>query len=385
MFVESMAKLNVLDLAQQKKGPILLGILILFWAVLLVCIVTAGWGTTWGMLRLPTMYPPFADMRSVQGALLSIAAGYNPQIYNPGDPWGRVMNYPGIWVDIARVFRFGNETSFMIFVSAFVFGYLYSCYTLLKKSPSVYLLLAMLSGASLLAVERGNNDLVIFSLMAAALHLHRDKIKSTIVLLAVILKIYPVFVVYGFFRRNTRLLVATTILASIYLAMNLKEMMLAKSGNTASGFLAYGVQLNAVMMAGLLLILVLASYALAKTGVAGKVFANRSEDYQREMFIVGGSLYIATFVLSINWDYRLIFLLFCLPYFQSFKNRLVLHASSVSVLLAMNVLLMVNLGPYAIIANQLFKFFLFAVVFVALSHELSSRVIPAQSANNKTL
>lgn len=374
-----MAKSGVFDFVRQKKGQVLLTIFILFWAAILIGVGKVGWVAAWGMLHIPAMYPPFADMRSIQGALASISAGYDPQIHNPGDPWGRAMNYPDVWITIARIFRFGNETSFMIFVSVFVFGYLYSCYTLLKKSPSIYLLLAMLSGASLLAVERGNNDLVIFSLMAAALHMRWDKIRPAIVLLAVILKIYPVFAVYGFFRRNIKLLVGATILAAIYLMFNLDEMILVKSGNTASGFFAYGVQLNAVMMAGLLLVLVLASYALAKTGVAGKVFANQSGEYEKDMFIVGGSLFVATFVLSINWDYRLIFLLFCLPYFQLLKNKLVLHAASASVLLAMNVLLMVNLGQYAIIANQLCKFFLFAVVFAALSHELSSRALLAKS------
>lgn len=335
----------------------------------------AGWVITWAMLRVPTMYPPFADMRTVQGALASISAGYNPQIYNPGDPWGRVMNYPSVWIDIARIFRFGNETSFILFVSTCIFGYLYSCYTLLKKSPSVYSLLAMFSGASLLAVERGNNDLVIFFLMAVALHLRWDWVRSIIVLLAVVLKAYPVFPIYGFFRRNIKLLIVTTMLAAIYLMLNLNEMMLVKSGNTASGNLAYGVHLDAIQMVGLLLILVISTFLFGKTGVAGKLFANGCGEYERELFIVGGSIFVSTFILSMNWDYRLIFLLFCLPYFQLLKNKLVQHVSSVSVLLSMNVLLMSTLGQFAIKASQMSKFFLFVVIFVALSYELSSRAL----------
>jgi hypothetical protein len=374
-----MANPGLLDFVQQKKKSVLLAIFILFWAAILIGVAKAGWVTAWGMLHIPAMYPPFADMRSIQGALHSISAGYDPQINNPGDPWGRVMNYPGVWIVVAKVFRFGNEISFMTFVSVFILGYLFSCYMLLKKSPSVYLLLAMLSGASLMAVERGNNDLVVFSLMAAALHLRWNKIRSVIVLLAVILKIYPVFAVYGFFRSNFKLLVLTTTLAVIYLTLNLGEMISIKSGNTATGGFAYGIQLNGLLMAALLVVLVVASYILWKTDVAGKVFANQSGEYEKELFIVGGSLFVATFVLSINWDYRLVFLLFCLPYFLSLKNKFVLHAASVSVLLAMNVLLMVNLGQVGIIVNQLCKFFLFAVIFVALSHELSSGTLLAKS------
>jgi len=368
-----MVKPGLLDFARQKKGPVLLVIFVLFWAAILICIAKFGWVATWGMLHIPTIYPPFADMRTIQGALASIAAGYDPQIHNPGDPWGRVMNYPGVWIDIARIFRLGDEASFLFFVVTCIFGYLYSCYTLLKNSPSVYLLLAMMSGASLWTVERGNNDLVVFSLMAAALHLRWDKVKSLIVLLAVMLKIYPVFAVYGIFRRNIKLLVVTTVLAAIYLILNLNEMMLAKSGNTASGDFVYGVQLDAAGLAGLFLVLVLSGFVLGKTGIAAKLFANSSGEYEKELFIVGGSLFVATFVLSINWDYRLIFLLFCLPYLRLLKSKLLLHAASVSVLLSMNVLLMVNLGQAGIIANHMCKFFLFAVIFVALNHELSAR------------
>ena len=285
------------------------------------------------------------------------------------------MNYPGIWIDIAKSFRLGNETAFLSFVSVCILGYLYSCYTLLKKSPSVYSLLAMISGASLLAVERGNNDIVIFSLMAVALHLRRDWMRSIVVLLAVVLKVYPVFSIYGFFQRNIKLLVLTALLSAIYLICNLNEMILIKSGNTAFGFLAYGVHLDTIKTVGLLLVLVFSSYLFWKTGVAAKWFANGNDEYARELFIVGGSIFVATFILSMNWDYRLIFLIFCLPYFQSLNNRLVKHVSSVSVLLSMNVLLMHSFGRLAINASKISQFFLFAVIFVALSYELSLRTL----------
>ena len=76
-----------------------------------------------------------------------------------------------------------------------------------------------------------------------------------------------------------------------------------------------------------------------------------------------------------NWDYRLIFLIFCLPYFQLLNNKLVKHVYSVSVLLSMNVLLMHTFGRFAVNASKMSQFFLFVVVFVALSYELSTRAL----------
>jgi hypothetical protein len=61
---------------------------------------------TWTLLQVPAMYPPFADLRTVQGALTSIARGFDPQITNPGDPWSRPMNYPMVWIKIAKTFDF---------------------------------------------------------------------------------------------------------------------------------------------------------------------------------------------------------------------------------------------------------------------------------------
>jgi hypothetical protein len=79
-----------------------------------------------------------------------------------------------------------------------------------------------------------------------------------------------------------------------------------------------------------------------------------------------------------NWDYRLIFLIFCLPYFQLLNNKLVKHVCSVSVLLSMNVLLMHAFGRHAVNADKMSQFFLFAVIFVALSYELSLRTFFAK-------
>jgi hypothetical protein len=32
--------------------------------------------------------------------------------------------------------------------------------------------------------------------------------------------------------------------------------------------------------------------------------------------LVGAAIYVGTFMLSANWDYRLIFLIFCIPFLQ---------------------------------------------------------------------
>jgi hypothetical protein len=50
------------------------------------CVVYFGWGRTWSSVYVPSMYPPFADMRVIQGAVRSLEHGYDPRIANVGDP-----------------------------------------------------------------------------------------------------------------------------------------------------------------------------------------------------------------------------------------------------------------------------------------------------------
>ena len=45
-----------------------------------------GWTGAFRRLGVPTLSPPLADMRTLQGALLSEARGLDPQVDNPNDP-----------------------------------------------------------------------------------------------------------------------------------------------------------------------------------------------------------------------------------------------------------------------------------------------------------
>ena len=91
-----------------------LAIFTLAWLFLGMAILHNGWLDTWKTLHIPSMVPPFADMRTVQGSILSDQLGLDPQISNPGDPWARTLDYPKIWLGIAKFFQLNNETNFMV-------------------------------------------------------------------------------------------------------------------------------------------------------------------------------------------------------------------------------------------------------------------------------
>jgi len=177
------------------KKLILVILFLIGWMSIGLSIIYLGWNVTWAFLKIPSMMPVFADMRSVQGGLLTSYQGLNPQVINPGDPWQRTMNYPSIWIKIAHLLQLDNEINFFIFMLIIVTLFLFSCLSILFRFPSALNLLVMFSGATLLAVERGNNDLLVFSLLYFATLASNDHLASLAFLISAVLKIYPIFAI----------------------------------------------------------------------------------------------------------------------------------------------------------------------------------------------
>ena len=71
----------------QRRGPffLYLGAMV----TLVGCISYFGWTRTWSALFVPRLLSPFADMRVIQGAVISAKQGLNPHISNPNDIRGR--------------------------------------------------------------------------------------------------------------------------------------------------------------------------------------------------------------------------------------------------------------------------------------------------------
>ena len=54
------------------------------------------------------------------------------------------------------------------------------------------------------------------------------------------------------------------------------------------------------------------------------------------LFLIGSSIYIGTFIFGANADYRLIFLLFTIPYIIDLKNVFIKFILSVSIIISIN-------------------------------------------------
>ncbi len=355
------------------KKRLLGSIFVVGWLAIVICIATLGWASTWRGLLIPTMSPIFADMRTVQGALTTLAQGFNPQLNNVGDPWGRAMNYPAVWIYIAQMLGLQSETNYFIFVMVGIGLFLYCCFKIIVRWESVWALLVIFSGAALLAVERGNNDLIVFSLLyffacVPAIY------KIFPIVIATALKIYPVLVIPAFIK-NRKLSIALTIACFGLLLFMWQELIAICAATPVAAGLSYGaasiaaaaamtpVKIPQSLVTILLIISVLVAY-----GVKFRHFdvstADVADEFSQRLFLLGACTYIGTFLLSSNWDYRLIFLIFCVPYFQQIRNRVPRYLMLGCLLFATNQLILyASLNFVGLAINILSK----CVLFVFMS------------------
>ncbi len=316
--------------------------------IMTCCIGYFGWTETWKAVHVPTMTPVFADMRTVQGGLASVEKGLNPQVDNPHDPWGRVMNYPSIWLDIGRLAGIENETNYLVFCLAEIAIFLGVCGFLLYRTPSLLLLLSMVSTSSLLAIERGNNDMVLFALLFWFAMVSSRTISPVFLITSFALKLYPLFAAGVLIVKRKKGLLALTIIPIALIALWRREdYLLTLSGVHFGGFnWMYGLPKVKLLLARswfsggwsfpalVILIAVAVAILVPILGRYGRSEAG-SRALDEDLFLVGACVYVGTYALALNFDYRLIFLIFCIPFLLDIRPLIGLPAVGL-ILVSMN-------------------------------------------------
>jgi Glycosyltransferase family 87 len=330
-----------------------------------------GWVRAWSSLLVPSPYPPFGDMRVIQGAVISVERGFNPRVLNPADPGGRLFNYPMAWIQIGKALNLENRSRFMAVSTTMIFAFVGICAFLIFRFSSFSLLASLVSSATLLGIERGNTDLVIFCLLfVSALWLPR--VWSPIaILLGTALKLYPVFALGALFiKRQFRLFALSFIAAATIFAYLSDQLIAIRLTTPVSCGLSYGVPtiqecFNHLKLPFLQFAVLLGATSVAMLALSyhfGKSKAvNPQEGTILNLMLVGASIYVGTFTLSSNADYRLIFLIFCVPFLQSrpfpFARFII-----VLILVAMNQLLITHWLIGGVILVWLAEIFIFIVL-----------------------
>jgi hypothetical protein len=294
-----------------------------------------GCQATWSFWGIPTMSPPFADLRVITHGAESVSRGWDPLISNPSDPWGRPLNYPRIWQGL---YLLGIDRSHTIELGCGIITcFLVALVMVLPNAGTrtiFFLLGALISPAILLGIERGNIDLFIFFVVACAICCVRRSAwgAGALIMFGVVLKLYPFFAVSLFLRegrfrffRYASLMVACLV---AYAATMWSELRLISRATPRAVDISYGMnvawmrisqideRLGGAVYAGCV-VLLLVAVGLALIGCmkpSACVISDESEgSFALDSFRVGSSIYIGTFLLGNNFDYRLAFLILAVP------------------------------------------------------------------------
>ena len=347
-----------------------------------------GYEATWRLWNIPTLMPPFTDLRLLPGSAESFREGFDPIYKNPGDPLGRHFNYPRAWY---LVFYTGIQQDDTIWIGTLLaLGFLFCVWIFPRHLDLVsagLLALILFSPSTMLCLERGNVDLFIFILCTLALLALENSIwlSAGILMLAVILKLFPIFG-FGIFLREVRsrfwaISLSAFALLLVYAALTYSNIAASFAYTEKGGDWSYGVNVVALQLRPFLssekmyslLTFTLFLLALGLT-VFGLFRGSRSkllpteDSRQFAAFRLGALVYIGTFFLGNNWDYRLIFLLFTVPqlYTWTSASRVVRWTLAALILSCWYLITLKIFGwlPYGIefayILDQISKWGLFA-------------------------
>lgn len=334
-------------------------------------VLALGWDAGWGVLFVDTISPVFGDLRPLQGALHSLAQGFDPYVENPGNLHGTLLNYPPVWLSIASFLGLGDEAHYLAVVLAYDALFVAALAYLLYRFPSWFFLLCALSGAVLMGVERGNVDILFFAILAAAMLLPNGLGRAALILLSAVLKLFPILAAISLvwwgrkdqpFLRILLLPAIVAFLFAAYLALFWTEIMAGLTVTAKAGAMSYGVWVLEFLAnerfpglpvslpliyagyAAVIILLILVSRSLSLSMALPRRGEDRASQIADDLFLTGAAIYTLSFLAGANWDYRMVFCLMCVPFMLRSRNGLVVLAFQVLLLLALNQFLLVGLG-----------------------------------------
>lgn len=297
------------------------------------------------MLRLwniPAMSPCFADLRVITHGADAVAQGINPMLNNATDPWGRSLNYPRLW---QCIYYFGINKSDTIWLGfAIILLFLVGIVMILPNASNRTILLVLVvitSPAVLLGMERANIDLFIFFLLSLSIIISRKYLFASVCVIsfATALKLFPLFAVSLLLKLEKKPFIAYCCgffaLTISYLFISWSDLRLISQATPRATDLSYGMNVGWMHMQKLNPSLGLLLHFIAITTIIASVFLfflgckseasnntvkNDANSISLDSFRVGAAIYLGTFLLGNNYDYRLSFLILCIPQLSNWMN-----------------------------------------------------------------
>jgi hypothetical protein len=308
---------------------------------------------TWYAFGVPAMQRSFDDSRLMLEGVDCANRGIDPHLEPDCDWRKRPFNYPSVWLSLSKVGLTVNDTNVVgIAIGAvFIFSLLFS----FRQTSAMAGLIGgacLVSPAVMLGIERGNTDLLLFFLLVLLSFLVSTfgrwgaVVLAAGVLVTSVLKLYPIAVIVCLFRRQRMTLVVAAITIILFAWWSYywrTDLVLVRATTPefawesfgyktffitlfqhfsqpiarkdAAGYLApTSLPLFFEIVAKLSLIVAITASAALGARTRGHWTIDLRFESERECrFLFGASIFLLTFALGTNFNYRLIFLLLCIP------------------------------------------------------------------------
>jgi hypothetical protein len=338
---------------------LLVSAIIIIWALLLLLFKYNGYNETWHLWGVQTEPMTFMDFRLIPSSAESFRNGYEPSVENPYEPGGRIFNYPAIWRLIFYTKITQEDTvwiSILIIVLFFMGVILFP--QNLTISGAFWMLLIIFSPASMLLYERGNVDLIVFFICALAILAtdYSTYLALGLILFGAIVKIYPFFGLTVLLKEPKRKFIVLVLwgigIMLAYSVLTYASQRAAWNTTWRGAQASYGTFVLLARFESyfqpayrewligfevLAFILILIAMIPAVRNVHS---VPALQDRNLAAFRMGASIYLGTFLLGNNWDYRLAFLIFVVPqlaewfYSENKKQRYIAVMAMLAVILS---------------------------------------------------
>ena len=340
-----MNKLHLLDL--YKRYALCLWLFLLWFAFIFIL----GRFELWRHIGVSHMKPLFADLHAVLSAIECHDRGLNVYVTNPCDVASRVHVYGSIWLELGAL----GLGAAHLFSKGFLVNIVFMAISVWLIKPSsrrefVVSALILLSPAVTLGVERANNDLIVFSLLAGAAVLFTKPQQTAqvsgliVIYLSALLKFYPSILFAAaviIAKRNKKNFLITVVISTglfiTWLATNYAELLLVKTivpkpldfyATGARALLAYVgrpypwfLTVPAIWLwMGFMVLIATVSIILAyRLKLSGTSHTKSTLNYV--LFIFGLLVLFSTYAINSNYDYRWIFFIFTVPLLVEIKRN----------------------------------------------------------------
>jgi hypothetical protein len=296
----------------------------------------------WPRLGVPSGPSLFFDTRNLTAALECRRLGFDPLVESPCDPWGRPLNYPRVWLALRWLGL--NQSHTVLLALVFITLFLGSIFLLIghvNLGKGILVAVALCSPSVMFAIERANMDIVVFTLMVLAVLAWRvrrswaDVASPFVVLLAGTAKIYPIFALpaYALMRRRTAAIaaVACAVAFALYALVTIGDIQAIAAIAPQGDYHSFGARIlpaaiyhrfvpdrwqGGTITKQLLVIVPLLAAAPLVWFPGRRRLPDPDEGADtptRLAFYAGSMIFLGTFAIGNNFDYRLVFLLLTLP------------------------------------------------------------------------